>query len=263
MFIDPQSLEQNLPRLEEIERASLRLVTQAVLDFRETAAEIFAKEPDLVQDFGEDITREALDRMGVSRIDQRLFGKIDYKRARYVFHPEYAIRQALFVDSKAEKVAGASTATIQTAQTSLRIRHIRANQSIDEEGKLPRILTSPQGDFLTTTIFVKYNYRVVGLAGGGADEGVGDDGDEETVESVPELKSANQLVDITVAALPNGILQDFYNPTVADTIWRAGRNAPSLGEPFRVRLVFALLKAKAAWRVQKILAAPTPFAWDE
>jgi hypothetical protein len=262
MFIDPKSLEQNLHRLEEIEKASLRLVTQAVLDFRETAAEIFAKEPDLVQDFGEDITREALDRMGVSRIDQRLFGKIDYKRARYVFHPEYAIRQALFVDSKAEKVAGASTATIQTAQTSLRIRHVRTNQPVDEEGKLPEVLASPQGDFLTTTIFVKYNYRIVDLAGGGADEGAEEDADENTFPG-PESKGANQLVDITLAALPNGMLQDLYNPTAVDTIWRAGRNAPTLGEAFRVRLVFALLKAKAAWRVQKILAAPTPFAWDE
>ncbi|MBV9034482.1 MAG: SfiI family type II restriction endonuclease [Acidobacteriaceae bacterium] len=100
MLIDPKDLQYDLQRLEEIEKASLRLVVQAILDFRETAVEIFHKEKDLPQDMAEDVTREALDRMGVSRIDERLFGKIDYKRARYVFAPEYAVRQALFVDSK-------------------------------------------------------------------------------------------------------------------------------------------------------------------
>lgn len=65
--------------------------------------EVFQAEIDLVADVGEDITREALDRMGMARIDQRLFGKMDYKRACYLFHPDYAVKQALFVDSKAEK----------------------------------------------------------------------------------------------------------------------------------------------------------------
>src|SRR6266498_1039822 len=130
MFIDPRALENDLDRLEEIERASMRLVTQAIYDFRKTAAEIFEKERDLVQDIGEDITREALDKMGVSKIDERLFGKIDYKRARYVFHPDYAVRQALFVDSKAEAFSGRATATLRTAQTSMRIRHVRSGRNI-------------------------------------------------------------------------------------------------------------------------------------
>lgn len=37
----------------------MRLVTQAVYDFRETAAYIFANERDKVADIGEDITRTA------------------------------------------------------------------------------------------------------------------------------------------------------------------------------------------------------------
>src|SRR5438309_1422632 len=103
MFVDPTSHADNLDRIEDIEKASLRLVTQVIFDFRHEAAEIYNREKDLQADFREDITREALDRVGMSRIDRRLFGKIDYKRARYVFHPDYAVRQALFVDSKAEK----------------------------------------------------------------------------------------------------------------------------------------------------------------
>jgi hypothetical protein len=113
MVIEPESLKNDLGRLEEIEKVSLRLVVQALHDYRVAASEIFREESDLVADIGEDITREALDRMGMSRIDQRLFGKIDYKRARYLFHPDYAVQQALFVDSKAEKISGQGTATLR------------------------------------------------------------------------------------------------------------------------------------------------------
>lgn len=235
VFIDPADLAPH--QIEEIEKASARLVTQAIYEFRDTAAEIFRNERDLAQDIAEDLTREALDRLGVSRMDLRLYGKIDYKRARYVFHPEYAVRQALLVDSKAEKEH--ATATIQTAQTSMHIRHVRAGAEVDVPGSLSLTI----GNCLTTTIFVKYEYE------------------EEPVA---------RLHEITVAALPSGYLQEIYNPTPQDTIWRAGRNAPTRGEPFRVRLVFAALKRKMRWRVQSIPLPPnappplpTSFPWDE
>ena len=124
MLISPQLLRDDLERLEDIERASLRFVVQAIYNYRETASEIFQEEGDLVADIGEDITREALDHLGMSKINQRLFGKVDYKRARYLFHPEYAIKQALFIDSKAEKVSGQGTATLQTSQFSMIVRQI-------------------------------------------------------------------------------------------------------------------------------------------
>lgn len=235
MLIDPHSLESDLPRLEEIEKASLRLVVQAVFDFRSSAAEIFRIESDLVQDIGEDLTREALDRMGMSRIDRRLFGKIDYKRARYVFHPDYSLKQALFVDSKAEKMDGQGTATLQTSQLSMQIRQVRSLQEMRVSGKLPAVIEIGEESFLTTTIFVKYNYEI--------------------------FEGTNLLRSITVAALPNGMLQAIYNPTPADTIFLAGRNAPSLGEEFRVRLSYQRLANKAAWRVQRIPLAPDGLEW--
>jgi hypothetical protein len=234
MLIKPEALKENLTRLEDIEKVSLRLVVQAIYDFRETATEIFRLESDLVADIGEDLTREALDKLGVSKIDQRLFGKIDYKRARYLFHPDFAIKQALFVDSKAEKTSGGSTATLQTSQLSLIVRQIRANKKIEIQGKLPCIIDN---SFITTTIFVKYNYK--------------------------EIDNTNVLEDITIAALPNGFLQDFYNPTAEDTIFIAGRNAPTRGEEFRVRLSFSRLKEKANWRVQTINLHPAEFHFDE
>ena len=87
MTLDLLSLSQNLNLLEDIEKVTLRMVTQAIYDFRHEAQEFFTHEPDLVADIGEDITREALDRMGTSVIPVRLFGKVDYKKAKYVFHP--------------------------------------------------------------------------------------------------------------------------------------------------------------------------------
>src|ERR1700691_5470324 len=140
MFRDPAELSNDHSTLEDIELASMRMVTQALVDFRHDATQIFAAESDLQGDIGEDITREALDTLGASRIKARLFGKIDYKKARYVFHPGYAVRQALFVDSKSEKAFG--VARIQTSQTSMRIRQIRSGVAVDIPGTLPMIYTA-------------------------------------------------------------------------------------------------------------------------
>ncbi|MGA8140596.1 MAG: SfiI family type II restriction endonuclease, partial [Desulfobaccales bacterium] len=147
---------------------------------------------------------------------------------------------ALFVDSKAEK-DDPRTATIQTAQTSMRIMFYggrgAARVTFDEQGTLPRIVEKEGNRFLTTTIFVKYNYAVT------------DD--------------RNDLISIITAAIPNGMLQTYYNPNAGDTIWRVGRHAPTLGEAFRVRLVFQKLQDKRRWRVQQIPMAPAPFTWQQ
>lgn len=155
-----------------------------------------------------------------------------------MFHPEYAIKQALFVDSKAEKVSGQHTATLQTSQFSMIVRQVRSGTNIEIPGNLPQVLEIRGQNYITTTLFVKYNY-------------------------LEKSTSQNQLETITVAALPNGMLQDMYNPTATDTIWLVGRNAPSRGEAFRVRLSFPKLKAKAAWRVQSIPILSQTFQWDE
>ena len=216
------------------------MVTQAIYDFRNEAREFFVHEPDLVADIGEDLTREAMDRMGTSTIPVRLFGKIDYKRARYVFHPDHSIRQALFVDSKAEKTEGARTITIQTAQTSMRIRQMRSGAAIEEQGTLPRTLEIQGNSYLVTTVFVKYNYS-------------------ESPED-----SQKTLENISVSCLPNGMLQGRYNPTEQQTFWLAGRNAPSRGEAFRVRISLPRLKDMAGWRVQNIQMVPEDeFVWDD
>ena len=236
MFIDSHSLATQLDRLEEIEKASTRFVSQAIDLFRQQAASIFAEEVDLQADIGEDITTEALDSLGMSRMAQRVFGKMDYKRARFIFEPDYAVRQVLLVDSKAEKSGG--SARVQTSQTSMRIRQVRQGASLDVPGTVPTVALLGGVGFITTTIFVKYVYQNEG--------------------------PRNSLKQITVACCPNGFLQETYNPTAADTIWTGGPNAPSRGEAFRTRLSFSRLKRKRNWRVQSIAIEPAePFVWDD
>lgn len=235
-MIDLSRVAESPELIESVEQATMRFVKQALCDFddREHMATIFARAEDLVQDVAEDVTREALDRLGSSSIGVRLFGKTDYKRARYLFNEEYSLRQALFVDSKAE-TNDERTATIQTAQTSMRIRQRRHGAEIDEAGKLPFTVTSGDLQLLTTTIFVKYNYSdVKGRRAEGANKGV------------------KKLTSVDVFCIPNGILQERYNPDVDHGFWGAGRNAPSRGEPFRVRVRLADLGRAQPWRVQRI-----------
>lgn len=236
MFLDANALADKPTLIEAIEKASTRFVTQAIELFRPEAVTIFSQESDLQADIGEDITAEALDSLGMSRMAQRVFGKMDYKRARYIFEADYAVRQVLLVDSKAEKAG--NVARLQTSQTSMRIRQVRRGEVLDVPGTVPKVAVLGGVPFVTTTIFVKYVY--------GTDD------------------RANLLKKIVVACCPNGFLQDDYNPNATDTIWVGGPDSPMRRESFRTRLSFAMLKAKRSWRVQTISIHPeAPFVWDD
>ena len=153
-----------------------------------------------------------------------------------MFHEDYALRQAIFLDSKAEQSNTASR--IQTDQISMRVKQVRGGLERDEAGGLATTIQTPQGTMLTTTIFAKYHYRVV--------DGV------------------SELLTITVFCVPNGLLQERYNPDAQHGFWRAGPDAPTLGEAFRVRVSMSALREAATWRVQTIhIAAPEGFTWQE
>ena len=215
----------SLGEIEEIERLTLRWIFQAVYDFGMEAHEVFLKSPDSVKDIAEDITRELLDRLSGFNVQQRVYGTVDYKKARYVILPDQTVRQALFIDSKAEKEN--RSATIQMSQTSMSIRQRRAGVQVNEKGFLPEISEYGGKSYLTTTCLVHFMYH-------------------------DDNKGIHHLNEVTVAAIPNGKLQERYNPTVDDGIWLAGRNAPTLGEDFRVRISFNRLKSKASWRIQSL-----------
>lgn len=220
---DPDIL--SLDEIEEIEKLTLRWIFQAVHDFGIEAREIFLKSPDSVKDIAEDITRELLDRLPGFNMQQRVYGTVDYKKARYVILPEQTTRQALFIDSKAEKEN--RSATIQMSQTSLNVRQKRLATEVNEKGSLPEISRYEGKNYLTTTCLIHFMYH-------------------------DDNEGIHHLNEVTIAAIPNGKLQKKYNPGSNDGIWLAGRNAPTLGEDFRVRVSFSKLEAKASWRVQTL-----------
>ena len=215
----------NLDEYERLEQTAMAMVVQALTDYRRQAVTIFREETDLPQDIAEDITREALDSMGLSGWNERLYGKVDFKKAAYVFLPD-AHPVALMVDSKAEKSNGDRTATIQMSQTSMRVRMRRQGVDMDEPGRLEQLITRGDRSLYVVTVVVKYVY---------------DDSD-----------GGQELRRLIVSCIPNGLLQERYNPNAADGIWLAGRNAPTLGGDFRVRLSYRRLSDKASWRVQEV-----------
>ncbi len=211
--------------MEILEQTTFSMVTQALTDYALQASQIFSEEVDQPQDIAEDVTREAIEAMGLPQLHMRLYGKVDVKKAVYVFLPE-AYPVALMLDAKAEKPNGNRTATIQMSQTSMRVRMKRGGMTIDEAGKLPFYIERNGRSLYVVTVFAKYIY--------------------DTIDN------AHILQRIITACLPNGLLQSKYNPDENDTVWRAGRDAPTLGEDFRVRISFADLRAKASWRVREI-----------
>lgn len=237
MFLTQEQIQENPDIVESVEKATLRMVTHALFLYRHAAAEIFTRETDLPSDIAEDITRKALDTLGMSRISVRLFGKVDYKRARYHFNTNYAVQQALFVDSKAEDYNARHTITIQLSQTSMQVKQHRSGTSVLEQGELPIFVQTDAGVLLSTTVFVKYNYV--------------------------KAEGSHQLLSISAVALPNGLLQARYNPSPEDTLRLAGRNAPQRGEKFRVRVSLLRLKRKARWRVQEITVDANAVSWED
>ena len=199
------------------------MVAQALTDYRDQAITIFREETDYPQDIAEDVLREAIDSMGMSQMHERLYGKVDLKKAIYVFAPD-AEQVALMVDAKAEK--DSRTATIQMSQTSMTVRQKRSGEVVEVRGSLDPFIVRGKRQMLVVTVIAKFVYT--------------------------ESTLGNELERIIVACIPNGLLQEKYNPTEQDTIWLAGRNAPTLGEDFRVRLSYRHLAAKAAWRLVEI-----------
>ena len=209
--------------VERLERTAFEMVVQALEDYKEQAATVFRHETDLAQDIAEDVMREAMEEMGLSGFRERLYGKVDYKRAIYVFTPE-PNPVALMLDAKAEK--GNGSATIQMSQTSMRVEYRQRGESVVESGKLPSSLSVDGRNLQVVSIIAKYLYG--------------------------ELPEGYQLKETIAACIPSGLLQSRYNPSPYDTIWRVGRHAPTLGEDFRARLSYNRLAKKASWRVRKI-----------
>jgi hypothetical protein len=226
--------------IERIEKQALRWAFRAIADYAGEAWLEFRNSPDDADGVAEDVTREALVGLQGYNLDVRLYGRVDYRRTRYVILPELLTRQALFVDSKAEK--SGSAGRLQTNQSSIRIAFRRPDgTAVDIPGAMdPIIMLSDGHPYLATTIFVHYHYR--------------------------EKEEVRTLRQIIVAGLPNGQLEANYVSDPDNTIWRVGPDAPTRGEAQRARLSFSKLAERKTWRVQRISFNDdgTPsFTWED
>lgn len=216
----------NLDDLEKMERTAFSIVKTAIENYKDDITKIFQEEEDKPQDIAEDVLREAIDELGVSKIRERIYGKVDLKKPIYVFLPR-PVPVALMVDAKAEKQNGDRTATIQMSQTSMRVKIRGRGKEINEPGKLGMEIMRGKTKLYVVTIIVKFVY----------------------IELENERYDIKKII---LACIPSGQLQDKYNPNSDDTIWRMGRDSPQRGEDFRIRLNFQKLRDKEAWRVQEI-----------
>lgn len=250
---DPSELAHDTSALEEIEKSTMDAIVDAMEEYKEIAALAFDEadniyphkifhEPDtqgyyraladVGRALGEDVTEMALDSEGIISENVPLSGRTDHKMVTTISHPDDSGRQygqALMIDSKAEKEDG--TSTIQRGQTSMDIKfkNTRKDKEYDETGNLPKIINSPGGPLLPTTILVKYKY------------------DADRIADM-------NLEKIIISCIPHGYLQNRYNKDVEDgQIWRVGRDSPKHDENFRVRLRYDGLKKKANWRVRELI----------
>jgi hypothetical protein len=229
----------NDAQIEAIEKQTLRWVVQALFDYAPEIWDEFKNSPDDADGVAEDVTQESLQRLSGYNLDKRrLYGTVDYRRARYAILPELIAPQALFVDSKAEK--SASAGRLQINQSSIRVAFRRPGGAVvDIPGGLAQAITLADGtEYLTTTVFAHYHYA----------------------DNPRILKS------IKASSLPNGRLAGGYVTSADDTIWRVGPDSPARGEAQRARLSFAKLKGKRKWRVQTITFDEHGIAsltWDE
>lgn len=217
-------MQHKLCEIEQVERTALEMVVTAIREYLPEAVQVWRHERDEAKDIAEDITREALDQMGLPRAGRRLYGTVDFKKPTWIFNPR-ATRCALFVDSKAEERAF-GVARLQISQTSLEVRMVRQNEEVRVPGGIAQEVSEGGETLLSVTIVVKYHYA--------------------------KLPEGRELKRVTVACIPNGALQEKYNPTPKDGIWRAGPDAPTLEENFRMRLSFEDLAEKAEWRVRRL-----------
>ena len=227
--------EMKLDRIERIEQTVMELVVRALTDYYCRAVETFQYEKDLPQDIAEDVMREAVETMGVSKFHGRVYGKVDFKKALYAFVPE-PCPVALMLDAKAEnsrdRTGERESVAIQLSQTSMTVmrRNRSGSSDISEQGELEQYINCENLKLLVVTIVAKYIHAMAG--------------------------NERALLNIDVACIPNGILQEKYNPTPCDTIWLAGKASSN------VRLSYRRLRDKAPWRVRDISTSAIADAAD-
>lgn len=220
-------------QIELVEKISLRLAFQSLVWFAPQAWDIFDRSPDDPQDIAEDITREAIGVFKGFSINERLFGTIDYKQARWLPMPFGLVPQALMVDSKAKRAYENARLDLQMSQVSMDVFLGSKEAPLQPLLKTAMDLRFEGGivkKAITSVVTAHYSYDIK-----------------------PAGQVGNRLQRVIVAAVPNGLLKERYSPSRERTVFGVGKQSSGRGEDPRVRIYYSMLRSFAAWRVQEVV----------
>jgi hypothetical protein len=223
----------NLDQIELVEKISLRLAFQALVWFAPQAWDIFDRSPDDPQDIAEDVTREAIGVFKGFSINERLFGTIDFKQARWLPMPFGLVPQALMVDSKAKRAYENARLDLQMSQVSMDVLLESKKEPLQPLLKMAMDLRFEGGlvrKAITSVITAHYSYDIK-----------------------PVGQVGNRLQKIIVAAVPNGLLKERYSSSRERTVFGVGKQSSGRGEGPRVRIYYSTLRSFAVWRMQEIV----------
>lgn len=235
--------------IEQLERQTLRQLTQAIQDLSLYFKEMFETTPipygvsrtAHLARLTEHLVRRAVDRAAIQPLDDYYEGDVDSRRVRWCPTARGTVAQDLRVDAKAEgeqsrlrpsasQFSMRAEIAVINPQTGLP-RTVRQDRIVVPHILLPTQLGNPRpapGDdsesvaAITTIIFVALYYK-------------------------PTLQS------IILVASPHAELQDRYNPDAATNhLWGAG---PAPDDPRGTRINLGKLRANpfSTWRVQELV----------
>jgi hypothetical protein len=224
-------------QIEDIEKQTLRVITQAIQQYSKEAKQIFdyteASSDTEIIVLGEDITQYALEVAECYPINKRYAGFIDYKRVRWFSSIHGLVPQALLVDAKASTEN--SRDTLQQSQLPFNAEFEDKSGTVWELTRgIPDLeIECHSGDrlpVLNTSALVHLYY----------------DKNPSDPTKQRDLKS------IYILGLPSEPLKPKYNPDPKTAFFGQGKHSPARGEDPRIRVYFTRLKAMCPWRVQEL-----------
>lgn len=235
MHLDYTSISED--EIEQIEKATQRVVTQALQEYSREAKEIFdntyAPRDNEVIVLAEDLTQYALEVAECYPINKRYAGFIDYKRVRWLAMPFGLIPQAFLVDAKASTENNRDT--LQQSQLPMDADFESNGNSFHMKAGVVPHLEIPSFDgsqirAIATSIFVHFYYSKI-------------DNDKPPYR---DLKS------IFALSIPHARLKSRYNPNAATTFFGQGKHSPARSEDPRIRVYFTKLRQMMPWRLQEL-----------
>lgn len=228
----------SLPEVEALEKATLRVIVQALQEYSWEAKQIFdstqAESETEVIVLAEDILQYALEVAELYPINKRYAGFIDYKRVRWFPTPFGLIPQALLVDAKASTENNRDTLQRSQLPMDAEFQDTKGQVHKLSAGVLPHLDIEFDGGTtlgaISTSILVHFYYE----------------------NKTKRAGCFRDLKSIFILALPHARLKPKYNPGPQTTFFGQGKHSPARGEAARIRVYFNRFKDMCPWRFQTL-----------